>query len=432
MLEKKVLYLGLLLTPLVMKKIVLFLLPYLLITPLSAAQMGAVGDQKSADDYSDIEGAYHIYEPLVLLVGICKYDSKSFCDMSFFEEKMFILYDFFSFTCHYDVRTTFYGKNKKIVHDRLTQKEFFHFLCKQRRELEKKEKKYDALIFLFCGHGDGEDKKTGGFYCSDAVSIKDIILFSLIKKMFYLFDMRKFFFNICNPIGLKEFSLKNSIKSDVGVDFMSDLIRFFSCGYSFIKDNCEGISVVNFLFFSFLSGRVDLHAISDKKLTCHSSSLDEFVKSKTQLSCFDCAKKNQTKYLRSVRLFFSPRREKPLSKKYTKNNIIRETKEVEKDTMAKLRKAVIYNKYEEVENIIKYFNVEINYKYAEFSNETLLHAASRRGYVKIVRLLLENGADKELENRGIFGVLFRHKAVELATYFNHKEVAEIINNWPSK
>ncbi|MEM7362197.1 MAG: ankyrin repeat domain-containing protein [Bacteroidota bacterium] len=134
-----------------MKKIYAFCRSLLLIAPLSGAQMGFLDDQKSPDTSDH----YTISNPLVLLIGIQEYpDCANLGDLPGVESDMKILFKLFAVTCGYEVRSTYHEgpcKVGKIVR----KKDLDRFLRLQYNYLHDQRDVYDALIFVFSGHGEG-------------------------------------------------------------------------------------------------------------------------------------------------------------------------------------------------------------------------------------------------------------------------------------
>lgn len=152
----------------------------LLLLPLTQA---AFDDEKSPD----VSSHYTISNPLVLLTGAVTYD----CYYTDNNKKYFlkslpgvvkdleILYDLFKNKCGYDVVSTYHKGGSKIKKS-LTKKDLDDFLHSQYNYLRSNRKKYDALIFSFSGHGDGNYYGNDTIFTSDGGSM----YFAHIEKKF--------------------------------------------------------------------------------------------------------------------------------------------------------------------------------------------------------------------------------------------------------
>lgn len=121
---------------------------------------------------------YTIANPLVLLTCAVKYNS-NLGDLPTVKREMTTLYDLFKRKCGYKVISTFFDEKRNILHKQaadtqeldfktLYKNKLVQWLDRQVAYLEKNGQQYDALIFVFSGHG-GCDKYEREYICtSDA------------------------------------------------------------------------------------------------------------------------------------------------------------------------------------------------------------------------------------------------------------------------
>ncbi|MEM7175886.1 MAG: ankyrin repeat domain-containing protein [Chlamydiota bacterium] len=352
-------------------------------------------DEQKSEDTSD---HYTISNPLVLLVGIEKYPYCNFDDLPGVESDMKILYKLFSMKCGYEVRST-YHKGNTYVGKAVRKEEFDDFLLDQYTYLRSHRKKFDALIFFFSGHGNGD------FYGNDSVFTSDgkSMYFHHIEKKFtygaddtFLEDFArkpKLFFKLaCRGKGKPKY-----IKQSKRIRGDSELVSagsevFIACatspGYSMY--DASGAT-----FSNILSSSISKY-LGNKK--GHLSDIAREIR--VGLSNREAP---ETTMRLTKKVFFSPKiKRKPL----------------DKETETKWWRALEEGDEETIKNILSHYVVDVNAK--DQFGYTPLHLAALKNHKEVTEILIREDANVNAKNN------YGETPLHIAALKNHKEVAQIL------
>ena len=119
-----------------------------------------------------------IRNPLVLIAGASKYNSPA-NDLPGAEKDMETLINLLGYKYHYEIKSTFDIMNKSRT-NRLSLSQLNAFIDNQYDCLNQNRERYDSLIFILAGHGNGDKDGNDTFITSD---LKEIAI-SDIKSIF--------------------------------------------------------------------------------------------------------------------------------------------------------------------------------------------------------------------------------------------------------
>ena len=243
---------------------------------------GAFYDPKS----SGTSDHYTVSNPLVLLTGASKYDKKEDC-LSTVKDEMEILYDLFHKKCDYEVKSTFFDDKGNVFpkHDKQDKKKMDgEWLYKEKFDLwlddqydylrtNIQTKKYDALFFIFSGHGSCDS------YGRDSIITSDYIGYPWgdIEKKFSFpshSDLKnwagkcpKFFFKLACRGSHKPVVVK--MKGPDSVNLASKTYTFYATSQGTATGASNGVHLAGFISQFFTS------AVKKKK---HLSWIDNRLK----------------------------------------------------------------------------------------------------------------------------------------------------------
>ena len=339
---------------------------------------GAFYDPKS----SGTSDHYTVSNPLVLLTGASKYDKKEDC-LSTVKDEMEILYDLFHKKCDYEVKSTFFDDKGNVFpkHDKQDKKKMDgEWLYKEKFDLwlddqydylrtNIQTKKYDALFFIFSGHGSCDS------YGRDSIITSDYIGYPWgdIEKKFSFpshSDLKnwagkcpKFFFKLAcrgshNPVVVK-------MKGPNSVNLASKTYTFYATSQGTATGASNGVHLAGFISQFFTS------AVKKKK---HLSWIDNRLKEQMSKAKYRLDAPACYTGLVGDKVFFSTRR-KPLDDK----------------TKKEWWKAIEHNNTNKVKEILTRYNVNI-----DTTNDdgwTPLHIAARYNNAEVADKLIAANAN---------------------------------------